>query len=359
MACLAAASVVGAGCTAGDSKVAGQPSSSPSVFKSPSAASPLPEAERAYLDAALDLLQDRYFGSRELAALNWQTIRGQAYERLVAIPSRIGAYRGIQAALHEIGDTHNRFLTPAVVGQHPTRPSQMPQAERRAGRIGYLRVPQVSGTSEEARRYQRYATVAHRQLRRLLARGQPPCGWILDLRGNSGGEMYPMLLAAGPLLDTAQPVIGFVDRSGRVGDRVAYVGGRLFVDERPAADLGHLRERLREGFILRTSPGRSQGGSPVAVLADHDTASAGEGVVVAFRGQARTRLFGTPTAGIPTAPAGHRLSDGALLVIAEKRMQDRDGTIYRTSIIPDAPTAPHEADEAASSWLLDQPSCTG
>ena len=357
--CLTAVSAVGAGCTGGSPPVASTQSTSSSVVDSPSTVTRPPDAERTYLDAALDLLQDRYFGSRELADLPWPAIRDKAHSRPEAIPSRIGAYRGIQAALHEIGDPHNRFFTPAVVGQHTTRPSQLPQAERRRGQIGYLRVPQVSAAPVQARRYARYATAAHRRLRRLLARGRQPCGWILDLRGNSGGEMYPMLLAAGPLLDTIEPVIGFLDRSGRVDDQVAYIEGRLLVDGRPATDLDHLSERLREGFTLRTSPIGSRGGSPVAVLAGHDTASAGEGVLVAFQGQDRTRMFGTPTAGIPTAPAGHRLADGALLVIAEERMRDRDGTTYRTSIPPDTRTGPAEADEAALRWLLDQPSCTG
>lgn len=36
-----------------------------------------------------------------------------------------------------------------------------------------------------------FATAIQSEIRRLLA--QRPCGWIVDLRGNRGGNMWPML----------------------------------------------------------------------------------------------------------------------------------------------------------------------
>jgi C-terminal processing protease CtpA/Prc len=185
---------------------------------------------------------------------------------------------------------------------------------------------------------------------------QHACGWIVDLRGNLGGNMWPMLLGVEPILGDGE-VGAFVDpdsvRStwfsspGSVGTRDAN-GDTTYVH---TSDIPPVR-------LTQAMP-------PVAVLTDSLTASSGEAIAVAFRGRPGARSFGSPTFGVPTANHGYTLSDGALLLLTVAADADRTGRVYTDQLVPDEPippgTGPFAYDTvsvAAQAWLAAQPVCT-
>src|SRR4051812_15802719 len=50
-----------------------------------------------------------------------------------------------------------------------------------------------------------FATCIQQQIRRIQQQikeleTHAPCGWIVDIRGNRGGSMWPMLAGVGPIL---------------------------------------------------------------------------------------------------------------------------------------------------------------
>jgi len=105
---------------------------------------------------------------------------------------------------------------------------------------------------------------------------------------------------------------------------------------------------------------------PVAVLTSQFTASAGEAIVVAFRGRPHTSSFGAVTAGVPTGNAPKMLSDGALLVVTAAFDADRTGRTYDSPILPnqlvgaDWTQLDTEKDpvlQAATAWLRSQREC--
>jgi carboxyl-terminal processing protease len=97
----------------------------------------------------------------------------------------------------------------------------------------------------------------------------------------------------------------------------------------------------------------------VGLLTSRLTASAGEAVVVAFRGRPLSRSFGEATAGVPTGLEDLWLEDGALLRLSTSCFCDRLGRAYSGPIEPDEPIDPWEmfgSDEdlvlrAALRWL--------
>lgn len=106
-------------------------------------------------------------------------------------------------------------------------------------------------------------------------------------------------------------------------------------------------------------PGRltlKNGGAPVAILTGPDTASAGEGVVVAFKGRPHSRQFGRPTFGVSTSPDGYDLGHGAILYVTIARQMDRTGRTYDGPIQPDEVIRDSGDDPrlmaAASRWIL-------
>jgi C-terminal processing protease CtpA/Prc len=88
-----------------------------------------------------------------------------------------------------------------------------------------------------------------------------------------------------------------------------------------------------------TKPHPLRADLPVAVLTGPLTEGAGEAVVVAFAGRARTRRFGEATRGLPTSNTQIPLADGALLVLTVTVHADRTGARYDGAIPPDESVA--------------------
>ncbi|MCI0394975.1 MAG: S41 family peptidase [Chloroflexi bacterium] len=227
---------------------------------------------------------------------------------------------------------------------HPANPR--PTGRRLDGGIGYLELTRFTGEGEAASQYAA-------EVQQLIAglETTPVCGWVVDLRRNSGGNLWPMLLGAAPLLGAGW-VGSLVDAEGTV-TRWMLRPDDLRLD-------GQVIVEIEEGYRL------AQPEPPVAVLTSRITGSAGEGVVVAFLGRENSRLFGEWTAGVASANRARELSDGALLFVTTAFFADTAGQVYDGKIVPDE-TIPVDwqrfgADEdpvlqAAVAWLKGQPAC--
>ncbi len=174
------------------------------------------------------------------------------------------------------------------------------------------------------------------------------CGWVVDLRRNTGGNMWPMLLGLAPLLEDAggnAPRVGAFTTAD--SERSWFLhGGAVWLEQKNLLDVGAAAYRLRHP------------GAPVAVLFGPRTASAGEATALAFRGRANTRSFGQPTAGVSTGNRTELLPDGSALLVTGNVMVDRNGQGDGRKIAPDVVIGEGEdAAAAARDWLLAQPAC--
>ncbi|QRP44041.1 S41 family peptidase [Amycolatopsis sp. FDAARGOS 1241] len=212
---------------------------------------------------------------------------------------------------------------------------------RAAGDVAVLTVPAFAADTAGERRYVAAGITAVES-----ADAGSPCGWIVDLRENFGGDMVPMLTVLVPLLD--EGALGSF--RGLDGSSTWILrGGRVSVTGDP---------RVSEENPLRLSRPRP----PVAVLTSTRTGSSGEASLPAFRGLARAATFGQATAGFATGNEACHLSDGADLRITTVRDVDRTGRGYgNTPIQPDHPlpaaATTGEVVAPASAWLHTQPGC--
>jgi carboxyl-terminal processing protease len=196
-----------------------------------------------------------------------------------------------------------------------------------------------------------YALLAQETIRRTDQTAM--CGWIVDLRNNLGGTVWPMLIGVGPIL--GEGVVGSFVLADGSKQQWIYRNGQAFLDQKIQLAIGsayHLKRLL----------------PPVAVLTNGSTGSSGEAITVAFRGRPHTRSFGVPTIGVPTANYGYALSDGAVLELTTAFDADRTGRTYDSPIPPDqevpsARISPPLADDpvvqAARIWLSMQEGCQG
>jgi C-terminal processing protease CtpA/Prc len=260
---------------------------------------------RAYLSAALDSLQAT---SRHRATAPWRAIRDSAFLLAAGARTPRETQGAIQWALDRV-DRHSDLLVPAP----------RYSAELLPGRVGYVRVPSFNGPATNAT----LADSLQEGLRRLDAGGA--CGWVVDLRWNPGGNVWPMLAGIGPLIGDSVAMISTVPE-GRTW--TMYRDGLSF--ERPArgADRPYTRVTVPPVTLLHPL-------APVAVLIDSMTGSSGEAIALAFRGRPNARFFGTQSGGASTVNRTVRLSDGVEMLVTVGVMGDRTGRGDGGRLAPD------------------------
>ena len=207
-----------------------------------------------------------------------------------------------------------------------------------------ITVPSVSGFGEKAIAY------ASRLFGAVADAGPRTCGYVLDLRGNTGGNVWPMLIGlSGMLGDGPQ---------GHSENADGLIEDYAMLSEGSAVVLTEQGRGLTMMTIDNWRPIPSLAASPVALLLDDATASSGEGVAVAFAGRASTRTFGVRTYGVASSNEGYPLADGTNVVVTTAMMVDRNGRTYPEGIEPDQVIDEGEDPVgAARAWLALQPAC--
>jgi C-terminal processing protease CtpA/Prc len=151
------------------------------------------------------------------------------------------------------------------------------------------------------------------------------CGWILDVRGNMGGNMFPMLAVVAPFLDTQTP-LSWRTRDG-VSSTVDVRDGRVEV----TGDDDPYTVEFDPESIINEPP-------PTIVLQDDRTVSSGEAIVAAFLGQQGVLTVGQPTRGLSTSNSAFDLSDGSTVLLTTATFVTRDGVVLGSPIDPDVGT---------------------
>lgn len=187
-----------------------------------------------------------------------------------------------------------------------------------AGAIGYVAVPGFSGGDDAGR-----DAFARGIVERIAALApSASAGWIVDLRGNSGGTMWPMLAGLRPLLG-----------AGAIGGNVSAPGQPM------------RRWRLEQLMPnAATWPQPDLRAAKVAVLIGPRTSSSGEAVAIAFSGRARTRSFGQPSDGRSTSNETIALPDGGALLLTTAVFADRSGKLFGGRIEPDVAVPASDGD---------------
>ncbi len=311
------------------------------IFASPVDATPETEA-KIYLDQVLELIRVNH---RKVAKSDWPTISAKAHAEIDNAKVPKDTYPAIRHVLVALNEPHSFLIEPSAVPasnvgvaqkKQETGPVLLaPEWQIDSGRFGVLTLPGLNTLGDQEGKKGLEYTTAVRDGLTIMDR-KAICGWIIDLRQNDGGNMWPMLWGLDPLLGTS-PFGTFLPLDG---SKVNWVraNGSIF----PAP--GNLPE-TPANFQLRNS------NAPVAVLVGPKTASSGEMVAIAFVGRTDVRHFGSPTAGYTSANTTHPLSDGAYLILTGAGVSDRLGHEYSGPITPDEHVESDKAIPAAKKWL--------
>lgn len=280
-----------------------------------------PSAERYGKDALATIGKNGiYSGSDE-----WKSTYEECLKMIENAESYEDTYPAIKKALSVCGGKHSMLMTKSESQSTSDSYDEVLPTVSLNGDIAVIKLPDFLGTAEAGRKYAKVAEDFIHENRDKIK------GVVLDLRGNTGGDMGPMATAVSSLLPDGELMyyhyrsydVPVTLKDGVISN--AGTGGKsLYPDEK-----------------LKV---------PVAILTDGMTASSGEALTLCFRGLENVKTFGTPTAGYTSVNMLYSLYDGAQMYLTVAFDKARTGEIFKeTSIEPDVAT--DSPLEAALEWL--------
>lgn len=280
-----------------------------------------PSAERYGKDALATIGKNGiYSGSDE-----WKSTYEECLKMIENAESYEDTYPAIKKALSVCGGKHSMLMTKSESQSTSDSYDEVLPTVSLNGDIAVIKLPDFLGTAEAGRKYAKVAEDFIHENRDKIN------GVVLDLRGNTGGDMGPMATAVSSLLPDGELMyyhyrsydVPVTLKDGVISN--AGTGGKsLYPDEK-----------------LKV---------PVAILTDDMTASSGEALTLCFRGLENVKTFGAPTAGYTSVNMLYSLYDGAQMYLTVAFDKARTGEIFKeASIEPDVAT--DSPLEAALEWL--------
>lgn len=293
------------------------------------------------LNEIIDNMQAR---SINKDTIDWDDFRRKVFEVAKITPGDTTKFYGydrntllaIEKALDLLKDHHSFYRTlhgTSVRGSGRKCTAPYPMVTEIPDHIGYLKVGSISADSYNAKGY---PTVLQVRIRNQDDKNIS--GWIIDLRGNTGGSMSLMLAGISSIL--GEGVTGyFIDPDGN--ETIHEIKGNAFwIDGRPIHTLSQPTYKL-----INDSP-------KVAVLIDQRVMSSGEAVAISFKKRSRTKFFGTSTCGLSTVNRHTLLRNGGVLVLTVSTMADREKEKYGDSVQPDILVEnPSDVVRKAIEWM--------
>ena len=255
----------------------------------------------------------------------WKSTYNECLKMIENAKSYDDTYDAIRKALSVGGGKHSMLMTKSESQDTTESYDEVLPTVSLDGDIAIIKLPDFLGTAEAGQKYAKVAEDFIHENRDKIK------GVVLDLRGNTGGDMGPMATAVSSLLPDGELVyyhyrsydIPVTLKNGVVSN--AGTGGKSLYPE----------EKLNV---------------PVAILTDDMTASSGEALTLCFRGLENTRTFGAPTAGYTSVNMLYNMYDGAQMYLTVAFDKARTGEIFKeTPIEPDVAT--DSPLEAALEWL--------
>ena len=270
--------------------------------------------------------------------IDWANFRKDVFAVVSPTAQSIrDTYAGIGKALALLGDNHSFYTSPSgytisgnlsIVAQFenigtPVIPSD----------IGYVLISPFSGASVDAE-----IAFAKQIQDKIMQQDHPDLkGWIVDLRNNTGGNMWPMLAGIGPILGDG--IAGyFVSADGSAVSWAFQNGASVYGGSTQVT-------KLDDSYNLLVSNPK------VAVLLNGAVASSGEAIAVSFIGRGNTKSFGSATLGLSTGNAGFVLSDNAVLNLTTSYFADRSRNLYGGIIEPDMASSLATIIDDAIAWI--------
>ncbi len=286
-----------------------------------------PEAEK-YLKEVLTLLKKE---SVNRYKINWDKFEDKVFRVAKNSQTIKDTYPAVNYAVALLKDNHSYFAQTIQENENSEeKPLPTLEDEKTPVNIGYIRIPFCIGNEIQTEQYIKSITDKIDQQNNLLI-----IGWIIDLRDNFGGNMWPMMASIGSFLDSGTQ--GYFFDADNKSSEWRFEEGKVYSDTTILAENKHNISLF--------------GKNRIAVLINNKTASSGEAMTVLLKGYDNAKIFGIPTFGVSTGCESFTLSDGSRINLATSVFADRNRRKYGASIVPDFSCSEKETLSTAINWL--------
>jgi C-terminal processing protease CtpA/Prc len=163
-----------------------------------------------FLDEMLNVMEKNSINKK---TIDWEEFRTRVYAKAAGAETLAEIYPAITEALTLLGDNHSVFIGPTgnTISVHTIQCNTQTVAKPTLPyNVGYVRVSQFGGDTNGS------AAIAFaREIQDQIKSQDSPdiIGWIVDVRSNLGGNMWPMVAGIGPVL--GEGIAGyFIDPDG-------------------------------------------------------------------------------------------------------------------------------------------------
>jgi carboxyl-terminal processing protease len=287
--------------------------------------------QKRYINEALDIIEKHSVKKNEI---NWSNYRSNVLKLGKNDRSKQDAQETIRRALIMLNDRHSYLLpkqTLIKTYSDSTIGLNRPIVSNFENGIGYIKIPQFIGNDKLRKAYSLNLTNTVKELDKNELKG-----WIIDLRDNTGGDMWPMVLGIVPILGDG--IAGYFFNSENKFIKWGYSDGKGFTGD-------YINIQADSVYELKNTDKK------IAILINENTKSSGEAIALAFKGLPKTRFFGNNTCGLSSANSQFLLSDSAMIVLTVGIFADRNKKVYGKPIIPDEIVKDIDPKEVATKWI--------
>jgi len=253
--------------------------------------------------------------------INWENFEKRFLSKVEKCKTQDDLFKILNECLRGLGDKHSYFINSTNLSRLSKNKKDIRKKRFKSRLInkkwGYLFIPEFSGFNSKEE-----SITFSQEIQRAIEiiDNKNPKGWIIDLRENTGGNMWPMLCALGPFF--SQKKLGsFIFPDNRKINWY-YNEGKAKEGNKVYAEIEGKGYKLKKKDLS------------IAILIGPKTMSSGEAIVVAFHAQKNIRFFGQPTSGRTTCNRGFQLRDDSLLFLTIGNFMDREGKIFDNKIFP-------------------------
>ncbi len=284
-----------------------------------------------FLNEVLEIMEGNSINKK---TIDWNDFRKKVFDKVPGAKTIEDTYPGIQQALVMLGDNHSSYLKPDGNGIYVGTISCQKQTISTPvlpDNIGYIKINSFSGSEVQG-------TAFANSIRDEIKSQDNASlkGWIVDLRSNGGGNMWPMIAGAGPIL--GEGIAGYFINADGVETTWSYSDGSSMAG-------GNIIAQVSEPYELIVPNPK------VAVLLDNGIASSGEVMAISFIGRKNTKSFGAPTCGLSTANTVYTLNNSGRLVLTTAHLADRSKKTYGVPVTPDQISNNQNIIQHAVEWI--------
>jgi len=215
--------------------------------------------------------------------------------------------------LKQAGDSHSLFVSKEISsGIKNSQAENIYTTSKYLGEnIGYLKIPYCFTFD-----YQKDLTFADTIVKQIEQLDSYEIDkWIIDLRDNKGGNVWPMLSGLTPIIGD-----GLINYSiGNSTENPNFIKQGSITNSRTSTLIYKTKRKFKK----------------LAVLVNNYTASSGEMLAISLLGFKETKCFGGKTSGLTTSNRTFNFNDGTILFLSTGFMADKNKKVYRDGITPD------------------------